>query len=395
MRQTLLPALCALALAAALPDAAFAAGASKGKAGDTGNYYRYRNAQGVLVMEHTIPPEYAGAGYQVLNMSGQVIQDVPPAVVLTEEQRKARQEAEAQSSRRDSELRKLYSAPADAERLRDRQIEALKLKVEQARGQMGQVTARRKAEVEQAARLERSGKPVPPALREGIDRLTRQVAEMELQIKSQESEQARITAEFAPVIERLKVIYPDRAGAKGPAVPAAPTAADKAAAEKAAAAQKLALEKAAAEKAAADRAQVEKLAAEKAAAAKAAAAAQAAAARAAEEKALAERVAAAKAAADKAAAEKAAAAKAAADRQAAEKAAAAKAVADKKAAEKAAAEGIAAAKAAAAELEADKAGKAKVATGKAEKSAAAKAEAEKTRLEEEKRTAGGLRPTGF
>jgi len=224
--------LCAITLVASAPPA-LAVEKSGKKGGDVPALYRYRNADGVLVMERSIPPEYTTKGYEVLNAFGQVIQTVAPVTLLTEEERKARAEVEATSSRKDSELRKLYSSPQDAERLRDRQLEALGLKVEHARGQLSQTSAKRKTAVEEAARMERAGNKVPPAKRETIERLTLQVNAQEQEIRGLQQEQVRVREQFDPIIARLRVIYPDKAGTPAPvagtgmpapsAAPAVPT----------------------------------------------------------------------------------------------------------------------------------------------------------------------------
>lgn len=203
--------LLALAAMAAVPPAMAVEKSSK-KGSDVPALYRYRNEQGVLVMERSIPPEYTTKGYEVLNAFGQVIQKVEPVTLLTDEQRKALSEQEKMSSRKDSELRKLYSSPQDAERLRDRQLEALGLKVDHAKGQLSQTTARRKTAVEEAARMERAGNKVPPAKIETIAKLTAQANSQEQEIKSLQQEQARIREQFDPIIARLRVIYPDKAG---------------------------------------------------------------------------------------------------------------------------------------------------------------------------------------
>lgn len=209
--------LCAITCAVAVPPAVAAEKSSK-KTSDVPALYRYRNSDGVVVMERSIPPEYTTKGYEILNSFGQVIQTVAPVTLLTDEERKAKADMEAMSSRKDSELRKLYSSPADAERLRDRQLEALGLKIEHAKGQLGQTAAKRKAAVEEAARMERAGNKVPPAKRETIERLTLQVNAQEAEIKGLQQEQVRIRQQFEPILGRLRVIYPDKAGT--PAVPA-------------------------------------------------------------------------------------------------------------------------------------------------------------------------------
>ena len=200
-------------LLAAAPVAEAAEKPGKGASGKEagGNFYRYRNDKGVLVIDSYIPPEYARKGYQLVTRSGQVVQDVPPSEgpAIDEDAARKLREQEAQNSRRDVELRKLYSSPADAVRLRDRQLDAISLKIDFARGQVLQLAGKRKTDLEQAAALERQGKPVPKALAEGLERLNRQVAEQETQIRALEKDREELRAEFEPVIERLKVIYPN------------------------------------------------------------------------------------------------------------------------------------------------------------------------------------------
>lgn len=185
--------------------------------------YKYKNDKGVMVIENAIPPEYARKGYQVITRSGQLVQDVPASneIGLDPEVAKKKREEAAMASRRDGELRRLYSAPADAERMRNRQMDAITLKIDFAKGQLAQMNSKRKQEVEQAAKVERKGGIVPPHMKESIGRLDRQVADQEAQIKTLEADKEKIRAEFDPVIERLKVIYPDKAT---PATPTAPVA---------------------------------------------------------------------------------------------------------------------------------------------------------------------------
>lgn len=217
MRSKLLVIL-ALALAVAMPPAVLAAekkGAPAKKSGaDAGAFYRYVNDKGVTVIDSAIPPQYVGRGYDVLSRSGQLLKRVAPTVVddpADEGEAKRRREEAALMIRRDAELKKLYSSPQDAERLRDRQIEAITLKIDYAKGQLLQVTGKRKRDLEQAARLERAGTPVPKDVRESLARLNEQVVSLDNEIRVLESDKVRMRTEFGPIIERLKVLYPDKA----------------------------------------------------------------------------------------------------------------------------------------------------------------------------------------
>lgn len=223
-RLLVLLAACALALNVAPSVAAEKKAAAK-SSGAGGYLYRYTNEKGVTVIDSAIPPEFASKGYDILTRGGQLVQKVAPVAsdgVLDEAEAKKKREETALMSRRDGELRKLYSSPQDAERLRNRQVEAITLKIDYAKGQLLQVTNKRKVELEQAAKLERKGTPVPPAMKDTITRLNTQATELDAQIKTLEGDKERLRAEFEPVIERLKVLYPDKAAAATPATPAAP-----------------------------------------------------------------------------------------------------------------------------------------------------------------------------
>lgn len=215
--------LLAIALAVSAPLASAAppkkGGGSKAP---TDMLYRYRNEQGVLVINEIMPPEYARQGYEIITKKGQVVEVVQPSVAVDPQEVQRQKEMQVQMAKKDVELRKLYSSPADAERQRDRQMEAIGLKIDFARGQILQTTNRRKIELDQAAKLERQGKPVPQPTREAIDRLSRQIADQEAEITKLEADRERIREDFLPVVERLKVLYPGKAAAATLAVGATP-----------------------------------------------------------------------------------------------------------------------------------------------------------------------------
>lgn len=236
MNKRFLPLVSLLSLLL-LADGAIAAGAG-GKPQQ--QFYRYKNAQGNLVIERSIPPEYVGKGYQIVTATGHVIQDVPPAEDIDAETARRNSEDAAKNVKLDVQLRKLYSSPMDAVNLRTRKLGALNDKLEIARGQVNQLTSRRKAELDSAARMERSGKKVPEQTRANIESYDRRIADQQAQIADLEADQQALRDEFAVAIARLNVIYPDKAvpesminppatpaptPAAAPAAPAKPVAA--------------------------------------------------------------------------------------------------------------------------------------------------------------------------
>lgn len=224
--QVMRKQLLVLATSLAVAVAATSSFAEDQKSGP--HLYRYKNDKGVMVIESAIPPEYATKGYQILTRGGQVLETIAPAtnVVADPEEARRLREQNAQMGRKDADLRKLYSSPQDAERLRDRQMESISLKIDYAKGQMSQLASKRKAELEQAARLERKGTAVPADMRANIDRMSKQLADQDAQMKALEADREKLRTDFEPIIERLKVIYPNKvAPVAAPAASAAPAAA--------------------------------------------------------------------------------------------------------------------------------------------------------------------------
>ena len=80
------------------------------------NLYRYVDADGVTVLDRTIPPEFVQNGYTILNEQGSILKVVPRA--LTEEEKtilRAEEQRAAAQAARDAELRSLYRAPDDVD----------------------------------------------------------------------------------------------------------------------------------------------------------------------------------------------------------------------------------------------------------------------------------------
>ncbi|WP_159556313.1 hypothetical protein [Alcanivorax sp. S71-1-4] len=204
-----LPRVAVFCLALAAPVSAWCQ--SKGADGlPPGAVYRYINAQGNMVMTSMLTPEGVQVGYEVVDSQGRVIKTVPPAPSADElaEIREAREQArrEAQQALRDAELMRMYAAPEDAERARDRQISALQLNIDYARGNITQTRTRLEQEISNAARIERSGRQVPENTALVIERYTRQITELETDITHYEQEITKVRESFEPIIERLRVI---------------------------------------------------------------------------------------------------------------------------------------------------------------------------------------------
>lgn len=207
-----LPRVVVFCLALAAPVSAWCAPAQqKGPEGlPPGAVYRYTNAQGNMVLTSVLTQEGVQVGYEIVDSQGRVIRTVPPAPSADEleeiREARERERREAQQALRDAELMRMYAAPEDAERARDRQISALRLNIDYARGNLAQTRSRLDQEISNAARIERSGRQVPENTAVVIDRYTRQISELETDIAHYEQDIVKVRESFEPIIERLRVI---------------------------------------------------------------------------------------------------------------------------------------------------------------------------------------------
>ncbi len=172
-----------------------------------GNLYRYENDQGVMVINSTVPPEFVHKGYDVLSSSGRLIQHVPRALSKEELAIKSAEEQAAMDKVRqdaaDKKLLTIFSSPEDAERARDRKIEAIDVYINVTKGNILKLQGDFNIAQSQAAERERAGQTVPDFLVNSMDSLRRQIEQAEVSIGEKEKEKDATMAEYAKDIDRL------------------------------------------------------------------------------------------------------------------------------------------------------------------------------------------------
>lgn len=142
--------------------------------------YRYVDDQGTTVLSRQgVPPEHISKGYEVLNEQGRVIQVIAPAPSPEEMKRILAEKARASS---DVQLLRLYSAPEDVERARQRKLSELDGLIGVARSNLQSVRTQQANLQSQAADHERAGRAVP--------------AQLLTQIDNQKAEQERLKREI-------------------------------------------------------------------------------------------------------------------------------------------------------------------------------------------------------
>ncbi|PID42083.1 MAG: ABC transporter ATPase [Proteobacteria bacterium] len=176
-----------------------------------GSLYRYKDANGVVVLGITVPPELVKNGYEVLNQNGRVIKVIPPA--LTPEQIRLRDAAALEESKRqkareaqlrkDRELLRLYSHPDDIIMIWQRKLDdinsVITLKEESILLQNNKLERYQT----QAADAERSGKKVSNKLINDMTRTQEKIAKLIEEIASHKADLKAQSNYFQARMDRL------------------------------------------------------------------------------------------------------------------------------------------------------------------------------------------------
>ena len=176
--------------------------------------YRYRNAQGTVVIDDHVPPQFIKNGYDVLNSLGQVTEVVPRQLtedeiknLSSDEARKRKEEQEKEQQRlRDESLLLRYSDVRDIEAARERSIRELKIRLSIIRGNVLATKSQVERQQAKAADIERNGYTVPESLLENIVELKQEIELAEIAIAQREEEIEKVKADYQRDIDRFSYL---------------------------------------------------------------------------------------------------------------------------------------------------------------------------------------------
>lgn len=217
-----LHALLALPLLAGVLSAAWAEDIPNAR------WFRYYDDKHQPTITDSLTPEHVARGYDALTASMQLIKHVDPQRAMTPAEIasvKAKREADANRAKEDKQLLRLYSSPTDAEHARDRQLDAIQLRIDFSNNALTNLRQRRADEAQRAAVFERTGKAVPGDLKKNIATYDQQITSAQNEISLRKADQEKVRGEFAPVIQRLQELTGKPASnTPAPATTAAPAA---------------------------------------------------------------------------------------------------------------------------------------------------------------------------
>ena len=165
--------------------------------------YKWMDDRGVTHYGETIPPEFADRGRSELNKSGRIVntQDVlTPEEHRTKEAAESKNKAAIESARgqklHDNSLLNTYSNVDEIELARARNVQQIDARVQVSIKQLGDAK-KSLADLQQLADTRtKSGKPIPPFLKEEIQAAQAQVDKLTKNLTSVNNEKTALDARY-------------------------------------------------------------------------------------------------------------------------------------------------------------------------------------------------------
>lgn len=179
-----------------------------------GQFYRYKNENGQLVLTQTLPAKYVDKGYDILNEKGRLVKSIPPAlsaeeIKLRDEKLEAERLALIEKQKQDAideELKQLYSQPNDVVRVLNRKFVDIQSVVEIKRSKIENLKSQIIDEESRAAERQRKGFPVGEDAIEKLKFLKKDIVNTQIDIKELYNKLNTVLKEFDEKIKRLEVI---------------------------------------------------------------------------------------------------------------------------------------------------------------------------------------------
>ncbi|BFM22229.1 hypothetical protein [Gilvimarinus japonicus] len=171
--------------------------------------FRYKNADGNLVVQQSIPPDAAARGYDIITSTGRILKTVKASPKGADAVRAAeRMRREAELAEWDARLKRRFSTVKDIESAKQRSLTELRGNLSILRANLSGVTSQLEEQQRRAGIMERNGRPVSDTLKTNIAALEAELVEIHKQIEQRGQTLEGAAAKFDKDIERFKEINP-------------------------------------------------------------------------------------------------------------------------------------------------------------------------------------------
>ncbi|WP_041521753.1 hypothetical protein [Gilvimarinus agarilyticus] len=192
-----------LALALASPTLM----AAEDDSGPDSVLFRYKNSEGNLVVQQSIPPDAAARGYEIITSNGRVLNTVKASPKGADAVKAAeRMRREAELAEWDARLKRRFSTVKDIESAKQRSLTELRGNLSILRANLSGVTLQLEEQQRRAGIMERNGQPVSEALENNIAALEAELVEINKQIALRTEALEGASDKYDRDIERFKEI---------------------------------------------------------------------------------------------------------------------------------------------------------------------------------------------
>jgi phosphoenolpyruvate synthase/pyruvate phosphate dikinase len=187
---------------------------------DERTLYRYINEKGVKVIVGSLPPKATPLGYDIITLSGVLIERVPRQLTAAElsnkgnerNQQRLQEEEQRRLEEWDKSLMLRYSSTSDIKAGKDRAMSNVKVRISILKSNRQSVKSEIESEQARAANIERRNGKVPKAMTDKIDVLREEIKSIEdaISVRGQETEDiekqfVRDVARFETLQERIEL----------------------------------------------------------------------------------------------------------------------------------------------------------------------------------------------
>ena len=175
-------------------------------------FYRYRDANGIQVINYTIPPELIPNGYDIVTASGRVVETVPPKSEEPGEETETKaQEPDPERQREDDYILRSYSTVNEIKEAKARRLRLLDRELEIVQSNIAEYGRRQSDLRERAARHQAAGEPVPKAVAEVLNDLIAQKKSALAVLKERRVERKALSDKYDFYARRLVELKGDSA----------------------------------------------------------------------------------------------------------------------------------------------------------------------------------------
>ncbi len=162
-------------------------------------------------MNSVVPPEYVKFGYEIVTLSGDVLEVIDPAPTPEEAEKMAAQrQREMELGKWDEYLLKRYSTVAEIEAAKERKLNDFEASVSILRGNAANIRNQIEQVQARAANMERAGRKVGESTVNSLRALELELADTEQQLELREAEKRELAGKYDADIERFRQIRPER-----------------------------------------------------------------------------------------------------------------------------------------------------------------------------------------